>query len=109
MNPTNVVSERKKVLKDKHYNPEFHYKQYSPRLNEYRDTLRKLKIPKSVVGKVLHEKRVELLKQIYLTKSIGTKDFTKHSLAIYGKPSRPLIQKAHQMLKLPPEKIMKHP
>tara|TARA_Y100000310_G_scaffold225672_1_gene227732 strand:+ start:22827 stop:23864 length:1038 start_codon:yes stop_codon:yes gene_type:complete len=102
VNPTNIRSEQKKVFKDNHYNPEFNYRPPPKDLIKYRNALRKLKIPKTVVGKILHEKRVELLKQIYLIKTIGTKEFTKHSIAIYEKPNQALVQKAKQLLKLPP-------
>ena len=102
VNPTNMKTEQKKVFKDSHYNPEFSYRLPPKDLAKYRNALRKIKIPRTVVGKVLHEKRIELLKQIYLTKTIGTKEFTKHSIAIYDKPSQALVNKSKQLLKLQP-------
>lgn len=104
INPTNIISEEKKVLKDQEYNPEFHYKPLTSNLIKLRNDLRKIKIPRTNIGKILHEKRIELLKDVFMLKSLGTKEFTKHSLAHYGRPSKELLNKAKRFLLLKPEK-----
>ena len=103
LNPTNVKSEEKKVLKNPEYNPSLHYRQLQKNLRPLQDALNKLKIPKTPVGKLLHEKRIELHHQVSLVRSIGTKEFTNHAIAIYDRPSQELVRKAKQLLKLPQE------
>jgi len=103
LNPTNIRSEEKKVFKNEDYNPQFHYKSLQRNLRPLQEILKKTRIPKTHLGKLLHEKRVELFHQICLLRSIGAKDFTRFSLAIYSKPSRELVRKALRYLNIKPE------
>lgn len=96
-------------------NPTFTYKPESPANSMHRDILRNLKVGVSkytaedkVIYKILKEKHDDLLKKLALSENIGTPEFTKKSVALYGKPSPKLCRKAEEILSEPFEKIPKN-
>ena len=98
LNPTNIKLEENKVIKNPEYNPQLQYKPLAKDLRVLQAQLQKLHIPKTPLGRLFHEKRVELYQQIDMILDVGLKAFTSHSIAVYGAPSRTLVHRAQQYL-----------
>lgn len=109
--PTNVEMEKKKVLKDKSYNPQLKYKRYPHNLDSLKRELQSIKPDNSVLGNLFKGRRDELINMVNLIKSVGTSRFSAASIKFYDKPSRELIIKAKKLLELEPENnesLVKH-
>lgn len=103
VNPLNLEEEKKKVFKDSSYNPQLTYKVSPHSLFELRKELMNLHFDDSILGKLLHHKRNELLKTVMMLEHIGTPRFTACALNVYGRPSKDLVQKARHLLALSAE------
>lgn len=99
-NPLNLEIEKKKVLKDKTYNPVFYYEKNNYNYEDFKKDLIKIKSDGSVFGKLLKNKAEELLKKIDLIKSVGSSSFSSNAIKLYGKPSSDLVKHAHKFLDL---------
>jgi uncharacterized protein (TIGR02421 family) len=97
--PLNLEQEKEKVLKDRTYNPKFEYN-IQRNFDIVKTELREIKTDNSVYGKLLKEKINELLIKIDLISNLGKSTFTKHSITLYGKPSKELVSKARRILEL---------
>ncbi len=62
--------------------------------------LNALNIPKKGFGIVLDRKRIDSLNKIRMFGARGSDDFTKCSIAVYGKPNKELVKKAKKLLSL---------
>lgn len=98
--PINLEEERKKVLKDKHYNPQFKYKKCQPNIEQIKQKLKQLKIQQGVFGSILNKKREELINYCNLLQNIGAKEFTIYSKKLYGEPKEELIREAYRIVNL---------
>ncbi len=100
LRPTNLLVERKKFFTKRFYNPQFRYN-LPPldSLRKKRKLLSKLSIPSSPPYTVLwREKKEELLKKILLLENLGTKNFTRLSINLFGAPQKRLLYKAKKFL-----------
>src|SRR3989344_3039426 len=105
VNPVNIEKEKQKVMKDKMYNPRLVYQQPTGNNAAARKELGHLTFDESILGKLLHHKRNELLKMAYMLENRVTAKFTSCSLNLYGRPGKELVQKAAKLLELetPPQ------
>lgn len=90
LHPKNLATERDKFFADKEYEPIFQYEKPSNSeldLLASRITKFKLEGDTSTIGKILYRKQQEIVKKVELIKSIGSSDFTKASIDLYGEPS----------------------
>ncbi len=102
--PLNYEKERQAIFKDKQHEPVFKYGNTKYDLEPLKDRLMKLEIDDGeILAKVLDEKRDELLKMIDMLLHIGTKDFTRKSMNLYGQPSQELVLQAKKFLNLEEE------
>ncbi|HLD15208.1 MAG TPA: tyrosine/phenylalanine carboxypeptidase domain-containing protein [Candidatus Nanoarchaeia archaeon] len=99
-NPLNLEIEKKKVLKDKTYNPVFYYEKNILNYDTFKNELNKIKSDSSVFGKLLKAKADELAKKIDLIKSVGSSSFSSNAVKLYGKPSPDLVKHANKFLDL---------
>jgi len=97
--PYNIEQEKKKIFKNKTYDPHFKYHKHS-KINQIRNGLKKLKTDYSILGILLNQKRYELLKRLDLYEAVGTKLFTQKSIDLYGRPDKYLVSKAKKFLRL---------
>ena len=104
-NPLNTEIEKKKVLKDKTYNPILQYEKNSTDSESIKKEISKMKFDSSVFGKLLKEKTIEMLNKINLLKSTGTSSFSPNSIKLYGKPSPDLVKHAKKFLDLEDEAV----
>ncbi|MEK6861169.1 MAG: tyrosine/phenylalanine carboxypeptidase domain-containing protein [Nanoarchaeota archaeon] len=98
--PVNFEEEKKKMMKDRFYNPQFKYSEIISNLLEAEKRLKKLKPDNSVFGRLLKQKIEEFTTQINLIKNYGKPLFTNYSIKWYKKPSPELVNKAKELLKL---------
>lgn len=101
--PINYDKEKEKVLEDKTYNPKFKYSKIVVP-EKIKHKLRNLKINLRKWNKIYLDKKKELMDYTRLVESIGTYNFASLSYTCFGVPSRELVNKAYNMLKLPPSK-----
>lgn len=102
INPTCTDREKKRFMNAEHYNPVLSY----PKPVDYSDVkkqIAEIKIGDDPLGIIFEQKRDRMLKMISLIESRGTEDFTQHSIALYGKPSVSLVEKALELLKIIPQ------
>ena len=102
VNPDNAEEIKTRFLK-KPYEPEFTYGSI-PNMNEIIEQLEALKTGRFFYGKLLEEERVHLLAKAHMIQAIGTPTFGKHSIEVYGKPSKELLKKAKEFLDIKPSK-----
>ena len=69
-------------------------------LQNFKAKLQAITPPKTLIGEILNNKRKESIKKINLLSSIGTKDFTKASLNLYGQPGKQLVKQAYKLMAL---------
>jgi uncharacterized protein (TIGR02421 family) len=100
INPINVDKEKKKLMKDRTYEPVLRYKQSTHSLFDIKRNLRLLQTDDSVLGKLLHYKRNEFLKVVHMLEHVGTPKLTPASLALHGRPSKELVKQARSLLDL---------
>ncbi len=98
INPDNADTIKKKFLR-KPFNPEFTYAD-KPDTTRIREELNAIKCGRTLLGKLLHEEREELLRKCDLIDAIGTPDITQTCAAVYGAPDKKLVQKAYELLAL---------
>ena len=104
VNPINVEKEKKKIMKDKTYNPQLQYKIFKNDLPDVRRELMKLHSDESILGRFLSCKRNEMLKMVFMLQSIGTPKFSSAALNMYGRPSKDLVKQSRQLLDLESDK-----
>lgn len=94
LHPTNEQEEKKKTLEDNTYNPQFIYTKHPYNLPYIATQLMRIRTDESIMGKLLRDKRNELLKKVLLFHTIGKSKFTSSSLNLYGKPPPELVTQA---------------
>lgn len=98
INPENAEEIKKRFLK-RAYEPEFAYGE-KPDLTYAKEELENLRFTKTVYGKLLEQEKEHLQAKIAMVEAIGTPLFGQHSKAVYGLPSKELIEEAKEFLKL---------
>ncbi len=106
--PTNFITEAKKFLLDKSYNPQFLYKEYGEDLTIIKKDLRKIKYDDSELGKLFHDKIIEIDKQLELIEGRGQDNFTSLSKQIFGSPTEQDIEEIDNIVRVPPGKRSKN-
>lgn len=98
VNPINMGPEKNKFFSKKEYNPQFRYEGYRTDLDLLKNKLENIKTDNSVFGQILEQERLSIIKRILMLKNLGKEGFTEHSIDVYGKPSKELVEKAKKML-----------
>lgn len=104
INPTNLNSEKEKVLSDPDYNPVFGY----PELNfdplKIQEQLHSIDDHDSALGNLLNQKRNQFIDRCEMMENRGTSKFSIFAKKIYGLPSRNVLERAANFLSLESEK-----
>jgi uncharacterized protein (TIGR02421 family) len=114
LKPINLESEKRRIQEDPRYNPLFTYPELSINTEEIMQKLSKKLSDTSPLGILLEKKRRELRTRIKLMEARGSsKEFTRASIALYGKPTNELLKTAFSLLQqktpekeISPEKIL---
>ncbi|MFC1721871.1 tyrosine/phenylalanine carboxypeptidase domain-containing protein [Patescibacteria group bacterium] len=112
LNPVNLNSERDKFFAENTYNPSFNYEKPTEgelSLLRTRVDRFKLEMDTSPLGKIFYRKQQDLLKKIEMVKNIGTPDFTKYAIELYGEPSDDLIESAEKHYRNPKPGVKDEP
>lgn len=107
LNPTNINSQRRKFLRaymgGEEYNPFFRYKPDKINLNKLKRELTSLaiKVPATkdeqwFFSRHLESKRRRTIKKVQCIHSIGSKEFDKYSLKLFGAPKAAQIKYAER-------------
>ncbi len=104
INPTNINEEKEKFLNNPTVNPIFTYNDLNPKTIKKKNELSAIFEHPSLIGSILDKKRIEYIKKIDMLQTIGTEEFTKHSINVYGIPNNFLIEQAKKLLDVKPEK-----
>jgi alpha-L-glutamate ligase-like protein/uncharacterized protein (TIGR02421 family) len=100
LKPTNIQEEKIKCMTDSGYSPQFLYKSNPYKTAEIRKELKAIKLDDSPLGTLLAHKRNELLVKIDILENIGNDElFKKHSVKLFGKPSKKIVEEAETLLK----------
>ena len=100
LQPINADVERKKVFNDKTYNPKLKYPKLNGNLITIKNNLEKIKTDGNIMGKLLDEKRKELLSMANSLLHIGSVSVTSYSKYIYGTPSKELVDTSYKLMNL---------
>lgn len=98
LRPVNLKDEQNKFLKNFSYNPQFIYPELRFDPDELKTRLAKIEVDSSPLGQIFSAKKAELIKKIELIESIDTIDFTEKSIALFGEPSKELVEECEKML-----------
>jgi uncharacterized protein (TIGR02421 family) len=99
MNPLNEASEKNKFLRDKSYIPRFRYQEHGCRHMELLKRINRIKLDDSMISMLLMQKLEKFRKNVLMNKAIGSDDFSRRSIDIFGKPGDALKRKAYGLLK----------
>lgn len=104
LQPKNVDEQKELFLNNKIQNPTFKYE--SPKLDftRLKKSIRAIKIPRSHATKFYEEKKEEILLDLHMLETLGTKKIRYFSEQKYGRPSNHLIKRAIEILKRMPTK-----
>jgi uncharacterized protein (TIGR02421 family) len=105
LGPVNSSEEMKKMFKDNNYNPKFKYGSSIRNYKRIEKHLLSLKTDDTVYGKLLKTKIKELHNMLNMIRSVGKKEFTKHSIKTYGKPDKSLLDEANSILSSDEEEV----
>ncbi|MBL7055973.1 DUF1704 domain-containing protein [Candidatus Woesearchaeota archaeon] len=109
INPSNSEAEKKKFFRDPKHEPFFRYDKLKVGLKKLFEVLASLKFKESVMDTLFKDKAVELANFINLIHSRGTPKFTQHSIKIYGKPDKELIDRSKTLIAVSPSQIYQSP
>ncbi len=102
--PKNVIGEKKKFFQSQTYNPQFTYrKKRKTDIEKIYARLNRMKFDESVMGILLQKKRDDTILRLKIIESVGTDDFYKYSVELYGKPDKRLMKKAESLITLKTE------
>ncbi len=102
VNPLRLDAARRKFFED-FENPVLEYAQLGDELVRHREVLQGVSCDASIMGILLDGKRRELLDKIALELALGTQEFARASVALYGLPSKDLVEEAYALLALEPD------
>ena len=105
LKPTNLLSEKKKFLISKNYNPLFYYRELKFNPQKLLAELDLIQPPKTPLGEIFREKKIEIHAKIELLKSIGSEEFFAKSEQLYGFPDAETIAAARAILAKKPKKF----
>lgn len=98
VNPINMEQEKNRFFSEGEYNPQFKYDRYRTDLDLMKSKLENIKTDSSVLGRILEQERLSLIKRVLMLKNLGKEEFTQRSIDVYGKPSRELVERARKLL-----------
>ncbi len=98
--PINTEQEKKKVLADETYNPKLRYNKLKGNIPLIKKSLEKIKTDSSTMGKLLEERKEELITTCNFLLNRGTKKIALLSEQLYGIPSKELIKNAYKLVEL---------
>lgn len=104
INPINTAKEKEKFFKSKDYEPQFEYSNYRQNLELMKKRLKNMKPGKTIMGKILGNKRDDLFLMANLLQNRGKEDFTYYSIKLYDKPDKKLVKEARKLMKLKKKK-----
>lgn len=101
LQPVNLVEEREKFFDSNcKYNPQFTYPEIEFDVEDLKDRLQYVHADDSPLGKILENKKQEIINKIDLLTARGKPElFTEKSIALYGKPSATFFKRAQEDLK----------
>jgi uncharacterized protein (TIGR02421 family) len=100
VNPSNLESEKEKVLKDCDYNPQFEYGEAGYDFDEIQYKLHSVDEHDSPFGKLINLKRNTYIDKCEMLQSRGTRKFSVFCKKIYGMPSREVLDRSVSLLSL---------
>lgn len=109
INPTNAIKERKEFLRGNIENPVFTYDDSKIDYSKYIKVLNNIKLGITPIDIIYKKYIAELILMLKMYSSLGTKDFTKYSLKLYGKPDYVLMQNAKELISLDDKRIFDSP
>src|SRR3989344_5620388 len=86
LTPVNTDQEKRKLMKDRTYDPQLQYKTSDIHFAALKKELIDLRFDDSILGKLLAYKRNDLLKTVLMLEHIGKERFTSSCLNLYGRP-----------------------
>lgn len=98
--PINADIEKRKVMKDRSYNPQLKYEKHPNSIAQIESKIKNIKIPAGIFSDILKKKKEELLYRCDLVANVGKSGFTDASIKLYGKPSKELVKKAYKLMDL---------
>lgn len=104
LQPTNVNEQKKLFLEEGLENPIFKYNVPKMDLSRREKAIKAIKVPKNAAKTFYQEKKEDIIHNINMLRSIGTKKLRFYSQKKYGRPSKKLIQQAINILKRMPTK-----
>lgn len=104
INPTNIESEKEKIIKNPDYNPQFTYPEVEHDFNKVQEQLHSIDDHNSPLGEILNQKRNLFIDKCEMMLLRGTPKFTIFAKKIYGLPSKEVLDKAVSFFTLESEK-----
>ena len=105
LKPINLLSEKKKFLASKNYNPFFHYRELKFDSQKLLTELNSIETPNTPIGAIFRDKKIEIKNKLELLKAIGSEEFTEKSRQLYGFPDSETIAAARESLAKKPKKF----
>ena len=100
INPTNVEQEKQKFFKSNDYDPQFKYAPYRENIDLIKKRIRAMKPGKSIIGKILAQKKNSFILKADMLQNRGEESFTNYAIQLYGKPDKELVKHAKKMMGL---------
>lgn len=102
--PLNYLDEVGKFELNRNYNPQFHYANPQDELQKIKKNLNNIRYDDSDLGKLFHNKIIELNNYFQLIEARGSDDFSHLSKKIFGFPTVTDLDEIEAVLETPKEK-----
>lgn len=99
LTPINLEEEKVKFFENNDYNPQFKYKNINIDFKKQYKMLKSLRFKDTPMDKIFKEKSDEIYYYLKLLENLGTKNITKYSIKIFGRPNYELIEKSNNLIK----------
>lgn len=104
MNPSNVVSEKKKFFKNRDYNPVFRYARPSLAPDKLIRKAEDVELEENIINNLYMQTLEKFKKTNAMLHNLGKEEFTFFSKEIFGVPDKRLLNLAYKILKQEPVK-----
>jgi uncharacterized protein (TIGR02421 family) len=105
VNPENLDQEKRRFFSSQRYNPLFYYKDAVINFSDCYNKLSRMRFGNTIMDGILRQKASEALCFLKMIESRGRANFVHHSIEIYGKPTKRLLEHALYYSKKNPGKI----
>lgn len=97
MNPLNELSQKKKFLKSKSYNPVFRYKKTDSFENLFK-RINEIKLKENMINELLIHKLNNFRNAARMIENVGKEEFTGYAVERFGKPLKVLVNRSYNIL-----------